>query len=66
MSDPSRADLRHLAALTEEQRCVLELRVVHGLSAEQAALVLDSTVAAVLLLQHHALNALRDAITWHK
>jgi DNA-directed RNA polymerase specialized sigma24 family protein len=63
VTDPFRPDLRHLAALTEEQRFLLELRVVHGLSAEQAALVLDSTVAAVLLQQHHALNALRDAIT---
>lgn len=57
--------MRHLAALTNEQRFVLELRVVHGLSAEQTALVLDSTVVAVLQRQHDALNALRDAITCH-
>ncbi|GLY49893.1 sigma factor-like helix-turn-helix DNA-binding protein [Lentzea sp. NBRC 102530] len=62
MSDPFRADMTHLAALTEEQRLILELRVVHGLSAEQTAAVLDSTVPAVLLEQHHALNALRVAI----
>lgn len=58
--------MRHLAALTDEQRFVLELRVVHGLSAEQTASVLGSTVVAVLQQQHNALNALRDAITWHR
>jgi DNA-directed RNA polymerase specialized sigma24 family protein len=53
----------YLAALTGEQRAVLKLRVVHGLSAEQTALVLDSTPAAVRLLQHQALEALREVIT---
>lgn len=62
MSDPSLA--RHLAELTGEQRTVLELRVVQGLSATQTASALGSTVAAVRLLQHQALNALRDAIRW--
>jgi DNA-directed RNA polymerase specialized sigma24 family protein len=52
-----------LVVLTDEQRAVLRLRVVHGLSAEQAALVLDSTPAAVRLVQHEALEALRAVIT---
>ncbi|SDG71210.1 Sigma-70, region 4 [Lentzea albida] len=49
--------------LSPEQRAVLELRVVRGLTAEQAASALGSTAAAVRLLQHHALDALRNAIT---
>jgi RNA polymerase sigma-70 factor (ECF subfamily) len=52
-----------LVVLTDEQRAVLRLRVVHGLSAEQAALVLDSTPAAVRQVQHEALEALRAVIT---
>ncbi|WP_245849180.1 sigma factor-like helix-turn-helix DNA-binding protein [Lentzea kentuckyensis] len=49
--------------LTDEQRAVLALRVVHGLSAEQAALVLGSSPAAVRLVQHQALEVLRAVIT---
>ncbi len=52
-----------LAVLTDEQRAVLALRVVHGLSAEQAALVLGSSPAAVRLVQHQALEVLRAVIT---
>lgn len=63
MSEPTPAGLWHLAALTDEQRTVLELRVVQGLSAEDAALVTGSSVASVRLLQHEALDVLRDAIT---
>ncbi|MEU7482083.1 sigma factor-like helix-turn-helix DNA-binding protein [Lentzea sp. NPDC042327] len=54
--------LRHLAALTEDQREVLRLRVVRGLSAEQTAHVLGSTPAAVRLVQHQALETLRAVI----
>ncbi|SER72898.1 Sigma-70, region 4 [Lentzea xinjiangensis] len=53
---------RHLAVLTEEQRAVLELRVVRGLSAEQVAQALDLTPAAVRLVQHQALEALRAVL----
>ncbi|PWK84915.1 sigma-70-like protein [Lentzea atacamensis] len=52
-----------LVVLTDEQHEVLRLRVVHGLSAEQAALVLGSTPAEVRLVQHQALEALRAVIT---
>ncbi|MGW6442806.1 sigma factor-like helix-turn-helix DNA-binding protein [Lentzea sp. NPDC055074] len=62
MSDPAWPGLRYLAALTEDQREVLHLRVVHGLSAEQTAHALGSTPAAVRLLQHQALETLRAAI----
>ncbi|WP_439658706.1 sigma factor-like helix-turn-helix DNA-binding protein [Lentzea sp. HUAS TT2] len=62
MNDRSRPDLHHLAKLTVEQREVLELRVVHGLSAEQVASKLGSTVAAVKLVQHKALETLRAAL----
>lgn len=62
MSEPPPAGLQHLAALTDDQRTVLELRVVQGLSAEDAALVTGSSVASVRSLQHEALEVLRDAI----
>ncbi|MDX8034038.1 sigma factor-like helix-turn-helix DNA-binding protein [Lentzea sp. BCCO 10_0856] len=53
----------YLEVLTDEQRAVLKLRVVHGLSAEQAARVLGSTPEVVRLVQHQALEALRAVIT---
>jgi DNA-directed RNA polymerase specialized sigma24 family protein len=62
VSDQAQPGPWHLAVLTDEQRAVLKLRVVHGLSAEQTALVLDSTPAAVRLVQHQALEALRAVI----
>jgi DNA-directed RNA polymerase specialized sigma24 family protein len=48
--------------LSDTQREVLRLRIAHGLSAEQTALVLGLTPAAVRLTQHQALKALRDAL----
>lgn len=62
MSGWARSGRWHLAALTDEQCRVLELRVVHSLSAEQTALVLGSTSATVRLVQHQALEALRAEI----
>ncbi|HUQ56362.1 sigma factor-like helix-turn-helix DNA-binding protein [Lentzea sp.] len=62
MSGSPRPGPWRLAALTDEQREVLKLRVVHGLSAEQTARVLRSTPAAVRLLQHQALEALRAVL----
>ncbi|NKE57077.1 hypothetical protein FXN61_09605 [Lentzea sp. PSKA42] len=62
MSDQAQPGPWHLEVLTDEQRAVLKLRVVHGLSAEQTALVLGSTPAAVRLVQHEALEALRAVI----
>jgi RNA polymerase sigma-70 factor (ECF subfamily) len=48
-----------LAALTEEQRRILWLRVVNGLSAEETAQAVGSTPQAVRIVQHQALNRLR-------
>jgi RNA polymerase sigma-70 factor (ECF subfamily) len=48
-----------LAALSEEQRDVLLLRVVADLSLEQTAAALGKRVGAVKALQHRALGALR-------
>lgn len=62
MSGPAWFGLRHLAALTEEQREILRLRVVRGLSAEQTARALGTTPSAVRLVQHQALETLRTAM----
>lgn len=50
------------ALLSDTQREVLRLRLVYGLSAQQTAVVLGSTTAAVRLAQHQALEVLRDAL----
>lgn len=51
-----------LDALTDRQREVLRLRVVVGLSAEEAAAVLGATAELVRLTQHRALNRLRQEL----
>ena len=48
-----------LAAITDEQREILWLRVVLGLSTEQTATAVGSTPEQVRLAQHRALNRLR-------
>jgi RNA polymerase sigma-70 factor (ECF subfamily) len=53
---------RLLGTLSERQREVLILRVVHGLSAEQTARAVGSTASAVRVAQHRALNRLRTAL----
>jgi RNA polymerase sigma-70 factor, ECF subfamily len=50
--------LRALEALTEEQREVLELRYVAGLSLEQTAELVGRTVGAVKSLQHRGVRRL--------
>jgi RNA polymerase sigma-70 factor (ECF subfamily) len=52
-----------LAPLTEEQRDVLLLRVVAGLSVKEAAAVLRKSEGAVKVLQHRAVEALRRRIS---
>ncbi len=52
-----------LEVLPNAQREVLRLRVVAGLSAEQAATLLGCTLEAVRLTQHRALETLRDELT---
>jgi RNA polymerase sigma-70 factor (ECF subfamily) len=51
-----------LAPLTEEQRDVLLLRVVAGLSVKEAASVMRKSEGAVKVLQHRAVEALRRRI----
>ncbi|MPZ64215.1 MAG: RNA polymerase subunit sigma [Pseudonocardiaceae bacterium] len=49
-------------ALAPEQREVLVLRAVIGLSAVETATILGCTDARVRVLQHHALNTLRASL----
>ena len=51
-----------LAGLTEDQRTVLALRVIGGLSAEQTADILGKRAGAVRALQHRGLLALQKII----
>ncbi len=56
-------DLRRaLAALPDEQRTVLRLRVFEHLSAEETGAVLGRSAAAVRQIQHRAVVALRAAL----
>jgi DNA-directed RNA polymerase specialized sigma24 family protein len=48
-----------LESLTDEQREILRLRIVGGLSAEETAAALGLTAPLVRILQHLALNQLR-------
>jgi RNA polymerase sigma-70 factor (ECF subfamily) len=52
-----------LESVSGEQRQILHLRVVLGLSAEETAEVTGSTPCAVRTAQHRALNRLRDLLT---
>ena len=51
-----------LSRLTEDQRAVLALRVIGGLSAEQTAEVLGRRAGAVRALQHRGLLALQHIL----
>ncbi len=51
-----------LAALTTDQRDVLTLRVMAGLTLEETATVVDKPVSAVKALQRRALGALRREV----
>ena len=48
--------------LTEDQRAVLALRIIGGLSAEQTAEVLGRRAGAVRALQHRGLLALQQMV----
>lgn len=52
-----------LATLTDEQREVLELRVLAGLTGPQTAELLDKPLSAVKALQRRALQTLRREIS---
>lgn len=49
----------YLEFLTDNQREVLELRLLVGLSSEETAQAMDTTPSAVRVTQHRALNTLR-------
>jgi RNA polymerase sigma-70 factor, ECF subfamily len=51
-----------LGLLPDKQREILLLRVVVGLTAEQAAVVVDSSPGAVRVAQHRALSRLRREV----
>lgn len=61
--DGWRAMEDHLAALTEDQRSVVVLRVVGELSLAETAVVLGHTVGGVKALQHRAFAALRARLS---
>jgi len=52
-----------MSHLTEDQRQVILLKFIEGLSNEQAAEILCKTIGAVKSLQHRALAALERALT---
>ena len=53
---------RHLVGLTDEQRDVVLLRVVAGLSAKETAAVVDKSPAAVRQLQRRGLRTLEQQL----
>jgi RNA polymerase sigma-70 factor (ECF subfamily) len=60
-----RAELMHrlIEAIAPRQREVLVLRLLVGLNVEQTAQTLGSTPGDVRIIQHRALNRLRDALS---
>lgn len=54
---------RLLQSVSGKQREILDLRVVLGLTAEEAAEALGSTPGAVRVAQHRALNRLREVLS---
>ena len=56
------AAMEMLEVLTDEQREVLALRVIGGLSLEETAAIMDKNVNAIKQLQHRAITSLRRRI----
>jgi RNA polymerase sigma-70 factor (ECF subfamily) len=52
-----------MAALTDEQRTVIQLRFVEGYSLEECARLLGKTTGAIKALQHRALRQLAGKLT---
>lgn len=63
LSDAAQTISELLDALPEQQREILRLRVVVGLSAEQTAEMLSMSAGAVRVAQHRALGKLRGILT---
>ncbi len=55
-----------LEKLAPDQREVVELRFLAGLSLKEVALTIDKTVSAVKSLQHRGLSSLREKIDAQK
>jgi RNA polymerase sigma-70 factor (ECF subfamily) len=53
---------RVLDNLTDDQRNVILLRVLGGLSVNETAEAVDKTSGAVRVIQHRALSLLRDQL----
>ncbi|TCN49844.1 sigma-70-like protein [Rhodococcus sp. SMB37] len=51
-----------VASLSDRQRTILDLRLRRGLSTQETADIMGTTVAAVLLGQHRALARLRAGL----
>ena len=61
--DPDRIDIENaLRKLGDDQRQVMHLRFVEGLTSNEVALVLGRSLASVKILQHRALKALKKAL----
>ena len=61
--DPDKIDIEiALRALGDDQRQVIHLRFVEGLTSGEVAAVLGKSLASVKILQHRALKALKKAL----
>jgi len=56
------AAMEVMESLTDEQREVLALRVIAGLSLEETSVIMDKNINAIKQLQHRAINSLRKRI----
>jgi len=64
LPDPSEYDALHraLQVLREDYREVLVLRFLNDLSVEEISVIMNRSAGAVRVLQHRALNAVRNII----
>ena len=61
--DPDKIDIENaLRTLADDQRQVVHLRFVEGLTSSEVAAVLSKSLASVKILQHRALKALKKAL----
>ncbi|MBI5876042.1 MAG: sigma-70 family RNA polymerase sigma factor [Chloroflexi bacterium] len=61
--DLERIDLQQaVGRLTAEQQQIVQLRFVEGMTSEQVATVMSKSVAAVKIMQHRALKALKQSL----
>ncbi len=61
--DPERIDLQAaVGLLSAEQQQIVHLRFIEGMTSEQVADAMNKTVAAVKIMQHRALKALKVSL----